>query len=95
MFHILFRKLGKNREEFDLEKRYNREGSHSWAEKLIGNELAQRSPQDYKWYKSKFPELKKIRENSDYTEVIFTKDAGEDAWKRSDALINILRSNFK
>jgi hypothetical protein len=95
MFHILFKKLLKNKDEFDSEKRNNKEGSHSWAEKLISIELAKKSFEDYKWYKSKFPELKRIRESADYSELAITKDMGLDALGRSQTLINTLNSNFK
>ncbi len=95
MFHILFNKLGKRKDEFDADKRNNREGSHSWAEKLISIDLAKKSNEDYKWYKRKFPELKRIREDADYSEVVITKDIGLDALDRSQTLINTLNSNFK
>ena len=95
MLHIIFKKLGITKDEFDTDRRYNKEGTHTWAEKLVSNELIKKSREDYKWYKSKFPELKRIRESADYSELGITRDMGIDALNRSQTLINTLNSNFK
>lgn len=95
MLHIIHKVIGNSKTEFDAGARNNNEGTHDWAKKLVGFELAKKSQEEFKWFQRRFPELKQIRKNADYTEAIITKDDGIDALKRSDALINTLRNNFK
>jgi hypothetical protein len=94
MFHLIFTKFGKTKDEFNAELNYHKKGTHVWAEKLVCDELEKISFQEYKWFKKNFPEFKDIRVKSDYTEELIDKEKGIEALEKSRLLIETLKSNL-
>ncbi|MEO7310942.1 MAG: hypothetical protein ABIX01_11135 [Chitinophagaceae bacterium] len=95
MLHVLFIKLKISQQQFDADKRNNNDGTHGYAGKLIGIDLIKRNRADYKWFQREMPALKKQREIADYQDKNMTPDEAVSALSKSNALINLLKENFK
>ncbi len=95
VMHILFDKLKKDQREFYAEVQQRPNGSHSWASKLIGIELAKKSLEDYKWLQGKFPEFREKRIVADYHPIALSADDGNDSITLATTILNLLRKHFK
>ena len=96
MMYLIFEKLKiTTLEQFDADRRNNREGSHVRAEKLVSEEVARKDLKEYKWLKKTFPELKKLREDADYKNIVAGVDQSDDAIKKSESIIITLKQMFK
>ncbi len=52
--HIIFTKLKIPKDQFDSDRRNNKDGTHGWASKLIELEIARKDRQDFKWFQKHF-----------------------------------------
>lgn len=95
MLHIVFNKLNVTKQQFDTEKRNNKDGTHGWASKRIEIELAHIDRQEFKWFQKAFPELKQLREDADYSENIAGIDSSRDALNKANEIIRTLNKHFK
>ncbi|TAE11813.1 MAG: hypothetical protein EAY72_10175 [Bacteroidetes bacterium] len=96
MMYLIYEKLKiTTREQFDADRRHNKDGSHGFAEKLISLEVSKKDPQEYKWFKKTFPELKRLREKADYSTTIAGMEDSDDAIKKSESITNTLKKLFK
>lgn len=95
ILHTLFVKLKKDQDEFYNEVRLKPNGTHGWASKLIGNELAKKDLADYKWFQRELPEFKEKRVKADYFPVIISQDDGNQSINKAEAIINVLKKHFK
>lgn len=93
--HIIFTKLKIPQQQFNSDRRNNKDGTHGWASKLIELEIARKDRQDFKWFQKAFPELKLLRENADYSEIKASIDQSREAQKLSLSIINTLKKLFK
>lgn len=91
IIHILVEKLELSREDIELVSRH---GTHNKAQYLIELELIKKNRKDYIWFQSKFPELKKLRVDSDYFNIPCNISIGSDAISRSETLQQLLKTNF-
>lgn len=94
LFHILANKLKKSKEDLE-EFQKDREGSHRFALRMVGDELASKNIKDYKWLQRVDKELKALRVDSDYFEIAILSTHSYDAENKSQTLINCLKVNFK
>lgn len=95
MLYIVFEKLDISKEQFEADRRNNKDGTHGWASKLIGFEIIKKDKNEYKWFQKEFPELKALRENAAYSDVFSNIDKSEDAYKKADQIVNTLKKLFK
>jgi len=95
LMHILFEKLKKDQAEFYNEVLQRPNGTHTWASKLIGNELARQNIEDYKWFQRVLPEFREKRVKADYYPAVISPDEGELSITRAESIINMLKVNFK
>lgn len=96
MMYLIFEKLKlTTQEQFDADRRNNKEGSHVRAEKLVSEQVAKKDLKEYKWLKRTFPELKKLREDADYTNIVSGVDQSDEAIKKSETIITTLKQLFK
>ena len=93
--HILFEKLKMDQTDFYNEVRQRPQGTHSWASKLIGIELAKINLADYKWLQKELPELKEKRVSADYYPDALNADDGYHSITKAESIINLLKKNFK
>lgn len=92
--HILFEKQGMTEQTFLGHLKSLRIGTHACAIKLIGLDLIKKQPKAYKDFQRLVPELKELREKSDYHKVLINQDEGYMAMQKSDSIKNILTRNF-
>jgi uncharacterized protein (UPF0332 family) len=95
LLHVLFVKLNKDQKEYYQEVRTGKNGSHTWAAKLVSISLAKLNMDDYKWFQKHLPELRAKREDADYFPVIISQSDGHEAISKAENLIGVLRKNFK
>ena len=95
LMHILFEKLKKDPDEFYSEVNNGKNGTHTWASKLIGIELAKKDLNDYKWYQKEIPALREKRVQADYHATVMLPVDGYDSINKADAIMNILAKHFK
>lgn len=95
MLYVLFEKLKMSKDEFEKRKNSFGSGTHSSAIKLIGIDLIKKEKKDYKTFQKLVPELKLLREESDYENVGISQDQGWTAMNNSDSIKNILTKNYK
>lgn len=95
IMHVLFIKLKKDQTEFYTEVLQRQNGTHTWASKLIGNELAQKNMTDYKWFQRALPEIREKRVKADYYDTIISHEEGALAITQAESIINLLKQNFK
>lgn len=95
MFHILFIKLKLNEASFKADVRNHKTGSHVWASKLIESEIYKIDRNEYKWFQKSFPEIKKLRENADYSPFPMKQGDGHDAIRRAESINNLMTRLFK
>src|ERR1700742_111285 len=69
ILYILFDKLKMTEQKFNEKKHYYKTGTHACAIKLIGNDLFDKEQSAYKDFQKLIPELKDLREKSDYTNI--------------------------
>ncbi|MEO6683782.1 MAG: hypothetical protein ABIN48_13250 [Ginsengibacter sp.] len=84
-----------NEESFRADVRNHRTGSHIWASKLIESEIYKIDKSDYKWFQKSFPEIKKLRENADYSPLPMNQGDGHDAIRRAESINNLMIRLFK
>jgi len=76
-------------------------GTHVQAQKLLTNSLYQICKDDrekyidYKWFQSKFPELKLARVKADYNSADISQDEGHEAIRKANDLITVLKKHYK
>lgn len=95
MFYILFEKLKITKEEFSRQKNLYGKKTHTLAIKLVGQDLINKERNDYKSFQKLIPELKELREKSDYENIVINQDEGYKAMNHSDSIKNILTKNYK
>ena len=95
IMHILFDKLKKDQKEFYNEVLQRPNGTHSWASKLIGNELAKKDMEDYKWFQRVIPEFREQRVIADYYSTVVSPDQGNQSITQAETIINLLKKHFK
>jgi hypothetical protein len=95
MFYILFEKIKITKEEFEQKRALLKGGTHTSAIKLIGNDLINKKREDYKAFQRLVPELKELREKSDYENVAILQEEGWTAMQTSDSIKSILTHNYK
>ena len=95
LMHILFEKLKKDQAEFYNEVLHRPNGTHTWASKLIGNELAKKDMEDYKWFQRVIPEFREQRVEADYYPTIISPDQGNQSINKAETIINLLKKHFK
>lgn len=83
------------RDEFEKNKNLWGTGTHASAIKLIGFDLIRKEKNDYKVFQRLIPELKELREKSDYENVAISQSEGWEAIQNSDSIKNILSKNYK
>lgn len=95
LLYVLFVKLNKNQDEYYQEVRNGQNGSHTWASKIIGIELAKKDIGDYKWFQKHFPQLKEKRVDADYYQIVIGQPDGYSAISEAENIINLLKKHFK
>jgi uncharacterized protein (UPF0332 family) len=95
MLYILYDKLKLTEQTFLEQKSLLKIGSHACAIKLIGIDLIKRKREDYVTFQKLVPELKELREKSDYKSVAIRQDEGQMAMAKSDAIKNLLHANYR
>ncbi len=96
ILHVLFEKIKMDQTGFEQDlKQKQHIGTHSYATKIIGNELARKDISDYKWFQKQFPELKEKRITADYHSVVISADEGNASILRAETIINLLKKHFK
>ena len=95
IMHVLFVKLKKNQDEFYQEVRQRPNGTHSWASKLIGNELAGKDKDDYRWFQSHIPQFRELRVKADYYPTIVSQDQGVGSIAEAENVMRLLIKHFK
>ena len=83
------------KEEFHNKKNLYGQKTHSLAIKLIELDLIKKAREDYKIFQKLIPELKQLREKSDYENVGISQEQGWMARNHSDSIKNILTKNYK
>lgn len=84
-----------SKDEFEAQKSYFKSGTHALAIKLIGNDLIKKKKEDYQSFQKLVPELKKLREKSDYENIEILQEEGYTAMNGSDSIKRILSHNYK
>jgi len=87
---VLYTRLNITPTQFYAQRIQNREGTHSWASKLIEIELAKMDKEDFKWFQKKFPEFQELREKADYTNDLISQPMAEIALRTNESLTNIV-----
>ena len=95
MLYVLFEKLKMTEEGFNEQKASWRVGTHACAIKLIGYDLIRKEKTDYKAFQKLVPELKELREKSDYTQISIGHSDGYLAMGNSDSIKRILQKNYR
>ncbi len=90
ILHILFDKQQKDPVEFESEKRGRKDGTHGHAIFLMGLQLIKKDYQSYKTFQRLIPELKKLREQSDYKPILINHEMGYDALRKAETINNLL-----
>ncbi len=95
LLHIIYAKLKITKEQFESGRRNNRDGTHGWASKLIEIELARKDTKAFRAFQKDFTELKDLREEADYSEVIAGITQSQKALNLSQSIKHTLVSSFK
>ncbi|MDI9364719.1 MAG: HEPN domain-containing protein [Flavobacterium sp.] len=97
MLHTLFNKKNDpyNKEHFYSGALVAEKSTHKQAFNLITTDLAKIHKPDFRWFQQHFQELKKLRTSADYHDEKATSENADIAIKKSEALVNILKNNFK
>jgi uncharacterized protein (UPF0332 family) len=95
LMHILFVKLKKDPTEFYGEVMNGKNGTHSWASKLISIELAKKDLDDYKWYQKEIPAIREKRVQADYHATVITSPEAYESIGKAEAIMNLLAKHFK
>ena len=90
MYHVLFEKLGYDKQEFDEKTRPVEGGSHVRASNIIGEKLESQDPQEYKWFQKKFKEFKKLRNRADYTPEVISQSDGRLSITTAETIVTLL-----
>ncbi|HLX52341.1 MAG TPA: hypothetical protein VKR58_00270 [Aquella sp.] len=70
-------------------------GTHSCAIRLIGMDLINREKSAYVSFQKWIPELKELREKSDYQNIAIGHTEGHMALNNSDRIKNLLTKNYQ
>jgi uncharacterized protein (UPF0332 family) len=95
LMHTLFTKLKYDKNQFYVDVRNSSDGTHGWASKLIGIELAKIDMDDFKWFQRTIKEFKKVRVQADYHETVISHQQGYDSITTAKTVINTVKKNFK
>jgi hypothetical protein len=95
MLYVLFEKIKMTKDEFEKTKNSFGSGTHASAIKLIGIDLIKKEKSDYKAFQKLIPELKELREKSDYENLAISQNEGWTAMSNSDSIKNILSKNYR
>lgn len=95
LMYILFDRLKKDQDEFYKEVQEKPNGTHTWASKLVGIELAKKNMEDYKWFQKEIPQFRQKRVQADYYPIKMMPDDGNFSISKAEAIINLLRKHFK
>ena len=95
LMHVLFEKLKKSPTEFYNEVNNGKNGTHTWASKLISFELAKKDIKDYKWYQKEIPALRAKRIEADYHNIEISSAEGHDSINKAESIMNLLARHFK
>jgi hypothetical protein len=95
MIHLILNRFNYSQERFDEESRYERLGSHVFAQKLLYRELQSMNfilaSRDFK---KEFGVLKNIRNQADYQEIIIEPDVGKQAREKAKSINDLLSKHF-
>lgn len=95
LLHIIFLKFNITKEQFEQGRRSSKDGTHGWAFKLIELEIAKKDRQNFKWLQKTFPELKKMREDADYSDKMLGVGESAKAFELSQSIVRLLKTSFK
>jgi hypothetical protein len=95
ILYVLFEKLNFTEQAFDQQKTSLRVGTHACAIKLMGIDLIKKEKTDYRTFQRLIPELKELREKSDYTNITIGHTDGYLALGNSDSIKRILQKNYR
>ncbi len=97
MLYILFDKQKKSENEFEEERRRRGTGTHAYAISLIKDQLFKErySSDAYKTFQKLIPELKEIREKSDYKAVVIEHGMGFEAFGKAESITRLLTTAIK
>jgi hypothetical protein len=95
MLHVINTKLSLAvREKFRLDILY-KGSSHKNAIITINKELSVKNREDYKVFQRKVGELKKLREDADYTSIQMISDSSSQSYLTAQSIRTILKENFR
>lgn len=95
LLDTLYTKLKVNPDEFESQRRQNKEGTHGWASKLIEIELAKLDREDFKWYQKNFPEFQKLRIKADYSKEMISQEESLNSINTATSIINCVSKYIK
>ena len=95
MLYVLYDKVKMTELSFNEQKTILGTGTHACAIKLIGIDLIKRERTAYIAFQKLIPELKQLREKSDYQNIAIGQSEGHLAMNNSDSIKNILTKNYK
>lgn len=95
ILHIVFSKLNKDPKEFYNEVQNSKNGTHTWASKLVSIELYKKDKDDYKWFQRELPAFRQARVIADYYPDVITQVSGNDSISKAEAMFNLLKKHFK
>ncbi|MEO6404542.1 MAG: HEPN domain-containing protein [Ferruginibacter sp.] len=95
IMYVLIKKLNRDEKMFHIEAKNSPNGTHTWACKVIGIDLAKKSYNDYKWFQKEIVELREKRVLADYHSAVITPEEGNVSITKAESIINVLKGNFK
>ena len=96
IMHVLFEKIKLDQAQFYIDVRNGRNGTHTWASKLIVLELAKKpDKKDYKWLQAQLPDFRELRENADYFPAEMSQELGIESISKAESIMRVLSQNFK
>lgn len=93
-FHILFSKLGRNNDDFNIERKSINKGSHEYASLLILDEVRKESYKDFKWLQEHIKILKQWRVDADYTDKVITQEIASLSISKAESITNTVKRNL-
>lgn len=97
MMYIIFVKIKKDKTDFYSDVRNGNDGTHTWAAKIIENELAHNVTQEkvYKWFQVEIKSLRKLRVLGDYHDYVVSQSDAYRSIDTAETIINNLKKAFK
>ena len=95
LLHIIYTRLKITKEQFERDRRNNKDGTHGWASKLIQIELAKKNTRAFRDFQKEFAELKDLREQADYSEIIAGMTQSQRALRLAQSIKHTLITSFK